>query len=121
MASFDPSKYQRIVKPGVQSSGGFDPSKYQRIVKPQTDKSFLESLKQQSWEVLKQQPLIAADIAGGVRAGLQNPISQVTSYLPQGMQAANGLFLRPLLQSMATVRSCPRSKPCRLVRRVLMH
>ena len=75
MADFNPNKYQRIVKQGVEQQSGFDPTQYQRIEKPQSPRDRL-------MEGMRQRMASTEDFfGGGVRAAIQNPLAAVTSYL----------------------------------------
>lgn len=79
MADFNPNKYQRIVKQGVEQPG-FDPSAYQRISAPQSPRDRL-------LEDMRQRMASTEDLFGGVRSALQNPAAAITSRLPpEGMQ-----------------------------------
>lgn len=78
MADFNPNKYQKIVKQGVEQSG-FDPGRYQRISAPQ-------SPRERVLEGIKQRFLFAADVGGGARAAIQNPLAALTSGLPESLQ-----------------------------------
>lgn len=83
MAEFDPTKYQRIVKPGVEQAG-FDPSAYQQISKPKISKP--KTAMERFLEGARERFLFASDVGGGARAAFQNPAAALTSSLPESLQ-----------------------------------